>query len=174
MLVARDRVRANLPKEIQVKIFRRDGWLCQWCKRAVIFSPVMKILSAELRNAGFAEDLAYYHAHWARRNAPLIDELGAVLDHVHAFASGGTCSEDNLVTSCARCNGRKSAADLIAWEQREKRRLVQGKYGEPEFWDGLSTVFIMFTQRNPESHSSTDRAWLRALRSGVTLNRLGE
>jgi 5-methylcytosine-specific restriction endonuclease McrA len=163
MSAAGDRVRANLPKELQVKIFRRDQWLCHWCRRTVIFGPVMKCLQMELKNAGFIDDLAYYHAHWTRRNAPLIDELGAVLDHVEAFASGGRCSEDNLVTSCARCNGRKSSAALDTWEKREKRRPVKGKCGEPESWDGLSSVFLMFALKNQQQLSPTERAWLKAL-----------
>ena len=33
--------RRPLPKPLQVAVFRRDGWLCCWCKRPVIFAPVM-------------------------------------------------------------------------------------------------------------------------------------
>jgi hypothetical protein len=173
MSAAGDRVRANLPKELQVKIFRRDQWLCRWCRRTVIFGPVMKCLQTELKNAGFADDLAYFHAHWTRRNAPLIDELGAVLDHVEAFASGGRCSEGNLVTSCARCNGRKSSAAIESWEKREKRRPVKGKYGKPEAWDGLSSVFVMFALKNQQRLSPSERAWLKALQDTNALKQNG-
>src|SRR5690242_17682650 len=102
------RSRDRLPKSLQVSVFRRDGWLCRWCKKPVIFSPAMRLLEVELRNAGCESEVAYYHAHWTRNRAPLLDELGAVLDHVQAFSTGGPCSEQNLATACAKCNGRKS------------------------------------------------------------------
>src|SRR6266568_5483311 len=92
------RIRKSLSKPLQVAIFRRDGWLCCWCKRPVIFAPVMKFLDAETRNATWS-GMAYYHAHWTRDGAPLLDELGAVIDHVEAFSTGGLDSEENLITA---------------------------------------------------------------------------
>jgi hypothetical protein len=56
-----------------VDIFRRDGWLCVWCKRPVIFAPAMKYLLRELRSSGVDGELAYHHAHWTRANAPLLE-----------------------------------------------------------------------------------------------------
>jgi len=61
--------------------------LCCWCKKPVSFPPVLKYLEMELRNTGNRERLAYYHPHWTRNTAPLLDELGAVIDHV-ASGSG--------------------------------------------------------------------------------------
>ena len=40
-------------EDLQVAVFRRDGWLCCWCKHPVIFAPVMKYLERELRDAGY-------------------------------------------------------------------------------------------------------------------------
>ncbi len=124
----------------------------------------MRYLQIEVQNAGFSDDLAYHHAHWTRQGAPLMDELGAVLDHVDAFAEGGPCEEGNLVTSCAKCNGRKSAALLTNWEQREKRIPIKGKYGEPQRWDGLSAVFVVLAERNSDRLSAEERTWLKAFR----------
>ena len=70
--------RTAIPKRLQVAVFRRDGWLCCWCKRPVIFAPVMRFLEREIRVAGKADPLAYHHAHWTRHGAPLLDLLGAV------------------------------------------------------------------------------------------------
>ena len=160
------RNRKPLSKAEQVAIFRRDGWLCWWCKKPVIFAPVMKLLEMQLRSKGDGKRFAYYHAHWTRYGAPLLDELGAVLDHVQAFSTGGECKDGNLVASCAKCNGRKSAAAVERWEQREKRSPIKGKYGEPQHWDGLTSVFVMLADSNLEKLTAGEKAWLKVLRSG--------
>ncbi|MEO7322617.1 MAG: hypothetical protein ABIW48_08040, partial [Burkholderiales bacterium] len=56
------RTRRPLPKDLQVAIFRRDGWLCRWCRKPIIFAPVMKLVERQLRQSGHAGKLAYYHA----------------------------------------------------------------------------------------------------------------
>jgi hypothetical protein len=80
-------------KAKQIAIFRRDGWLCRWCAKPVIFAPVMRLLEREVRKSGFAGPLAYYHAHGTRDGAPLLDELWAVLDHADPFSPGGPSDE---------------------------------------------------------------------------------
>jgi 5-methylcytosine-specific restriction endonuclease McrA len=155
--------RLSHPKSIQLAIFRRDQWLCYWCKRPVIFAPAMKFLEVDLRAAGSTSSLAYYHAHWTRRMAPLLDTLGAVLDHLEAFSVGGLCDVENLVTACTKCNARKSAAKLTDWEKANVRRPIRGKYGEPENWDGLSSTFVLLAERYPKHLSSSERQWFKAL-----------
>jgi len=159
------RKRKVLSKESQLRIFQRDNWLCCWCLRPVIFYPAMKYLQFTLREAGVDGPLAYYHAHGTRRDAPLLDELGACLDHVDAYSTGGACAEDNLCTACCKCNGRKSAASMDKWSQRERRKPISGKYGEPEFWDGFSRLFVVLANRNKSALNSNDRAWLKALKA---------
>lgn len=158
------RNRKILSKTVQVAIFRRDGWLCCWCRRPVIFAPVMKFLEMEARNAG-RSGLAYYHAHWTRDGAPLLDELGAVIDHAEAFSTGGLDSEGNLITACNKCNGRKSAAPLDKWSKRPTRKPIKGKYGEPQHWDGLASVFVVLAERNPATLTAGERDWLRAIKT---------
>lgn len=159
------RRRAALPKSVQLAIYCRDGWLCRWCAKPVIFAPAMKLLELELKSAGDDSPLAYYHLHWTRANAPLLDELGAVLDHVAAFAKGGRCEESNLVTACAKCNGRKSAAPLAEWNQRDIRQPIHGKYGEPRAWDGMSGVFTALAERHLSQLTRGDAQWLAALKA---------
>lgn len=150
-------------KELQIRIFRRDGWLCRWCKKPVIFPPAMKYLELELKNAGSREQLSYYHAHWTRNNAPLLDELGACIDHVEAFSAGGSCTEDNFCTACCKCNVRKSAKSLDRWTQRPQPKPVKGKYGEPQHWDGFSHLFVLLANRNKSDLTESDRARLKVL-----------
>jgi hypothetical protein len=82
---------------------------------------------------------------------------------VEAFVTGGADTEENLCTACAKCNGRKSSAPLDRWNQREKRSPIKGKYGEPQHWDGLSSVFVMLAKRNLSALTAGEREWLKAL-----------
>ncbi len=147
-----------------MRIFRRDGWLCCWCKRPVIFAPAVRLLEREVRKSGYLGPLAYYHAHATRDGAPLLDELWAVLDHAHAHSTGGTTDGDNLVTACNKCNGRKNNAPLDDWKERKRRKAIKGKYGEPQHWDGLSTLFVVLGKRDGSGLTATERAWLKAFR----------
>lgn len=153
-----------LPKIEQLRIFIRDKWLCQWCGKPVIFGPAMKLIEVELKNAGRAAPLAYYHVHWTRATAPLLDELGVVLDHKDPYAHGGATNAENLVTSCAKCNGRKSSRPLTVWNGRDRRSPIKGKYGEPEHWDGLSSYFVLLAGRNTASLTPGERDWLKVLK----------
>jgi HNH endonuclease len=123
----------------------------------------MKYLDRELRASGRGDDLSYYHAHWTRGGSPLLDLLGAVIDHIEAFSTGGADYIDNLATACNKCNGRKSAATLDHWGERAMDRPIKGKYGEPQKWDGMSALFVMLAQRNHAALTAGERDWLRAL-----------
>jgi 5-methylcytosine-specific restriction endonuclease McrA len=160
-----ERKRKSLPKALQVAVFRRDGWLCCWCKKPVIFSPAMRFLELELRNAGHTAPLAYYHRKGTRQGSPLLDELAASIDHVEAFSTGGPSDEENLRTSCWKCNTRKNSMPLAEWDRRHKHKPVKGKYGEPQHWDGLSSMFVVLAGRFPEKLTAGEREWLRALRA---------
>jgi 5-methylcytosine-specific restriction endonuclease McrA len=155
--------RSPLSKELQVRIFRRDKWVCRWCDRPVIFAPVMRLIERDVRAAGKGEPLSYYHAHWTRDGAPLLDELGAVIDHVEAHSTGGSSEEENLATACCKCNVRKSAARLEEWGKRPQRKSIKGKYGEPQYWDGLSALFVVLARRDPNGLTTSERGWLKAL-----------
>jgi class 3 adenylate cyclase/5-methylcytosine-specific restriction endonuclease McrA len=157
------RPRPPLLKELQLRIFRRDKWVCRWCDRPVIFAPVMRLIERDVRTAGMAGPLSYYHAHWTRDGAPLLDELGAVIDHIEAHSTGGPSEEENLATACCKCNGRKSAARLDEWGKRPQRKPIKGKYGEPQHWDGLSALFVVLAQRGPSGLTTSERDWLKAL-----------
>jgi hypothetical protein len=125
----------------------------------------MKYLELELKGSEFHGTVAYYHAHWTRNGSPLLDELGAVVDHVEAFSRNGACSEENLCTACSKCNVRKSSAPLDQWDRREKRSPIKGKYGEPQNWDGLSSLFVVLAQRNRADLTKAEREWLAALQN---------
>lgn len=128
----------------------------------------MKLLAEELTTSGHSEPLAYYHLHWTRDGAPLLDELGASIDHVEALSTGGACSEENLHTACWKCNVRKSNAALEKWNQRTKHKAIKGRYGEPKYWDGFASLFVLLAERSPRQLSDAEREWLRALKSSYS------
>jgi 5-methylcytosine-specific restriction endonuclease McrA len=162
-------VKVRLPRYasrlVQVQAFRRDRWLCRWCGRPVIFAPAMRYLAEFVRQEGYNGILAYYKRNWRRSDAPLLDHMGAVIDHVEAHSGGGASVISNLATACNKCNARKSSQSAEAFEKRHPAIPVKGKYGDPRDWDGLSTLFMILIDKNRGSATSTERAWLRALKS---------
>lgn len=118
-----------------------------------------------VRHRGYLGELAYNHQNWSRDKAPLLDELGAVIDHIHAHSLKGTNDESNLATSCNKCNTRKSASSADDFSIKSPLRRVRGKYGEPQYWDGLSAVFVVLIEQVPEAASQSDLEWLQALKS---------
>jgi 5-methylcytosine-specific restriction endonuclease McrA len=156
--------RPKIPKDLQVKVFRRDGWICRWCGRPVIFAPAMKYLQRLVRDSGISEPIAYYDGHWTRRNAPLLDHMGAVIDHVSAHSRGGPGVAENFATACNKCNANKSNAPQEKFSKKSPRHTVKGKYGEPQDWDGLSTLFVILIERAPGTASASERNWLTHLK----------
>ena len=114
----------------------------------MIFSPALKLMERFVRENGFSAPLDYYHPNWPRGKAPLLDHLGVEIDHVQAHRGGVSDEESNLVE----------------FTRRSPRRLIKGKYGEPEHWDGLSTMFVIPLERFPNVASAADRNWLKYLK----------
>ena len=83
---------------------------------------------------------------------------------MQAHRGGGSDDESNLVTTCHKCNIRKGDSHATEFTQRSPRRLIKGKYGEPEHWDGLSTMFVILLERFPNVASAADRDWLKYLK----------
>ncbi len=157
------RKRTALSKELQVRVFRRDRWMCRWCGRPVVFPPAMRMLDRLVRLSGYDGALAYHDPRWRRDRAPLLDHLGAVVDHHEAFARGGAHDESNFVTSCNKCNARKNSSAVAEFTEKSPLRLVKGKYGEPTDWDGFSTVFVVLARTNEDDLTDGERGWLDAL-----------
>src|SRR5262245_60662202 len=108
-LKALQRRRTALRKDLQVRVFRRDRWLCRYCGRPVIFAPAMKYLERYARARGYVGPLAWFSFTWRWDASPMLDGLAAVIDHVKAFSKEGAHDERNFATACNKCNVRKSA-----------------------------------------------------------------
>jgi 5-methylcytosine-specific restriction endonuclease McrA len=158
------RSRLPLSHELQVRVFRRDRWLCHWCHRPVVFAPALRLLEEFARRRGYDGPLAYHDARWRRDRAPVLDHLAAVVDHVEAFSKGGAHDEANFVTACNKCNARKNNVIAEDFKRAVPSRAVKGKYGEPAHWDGFSTLFVLLARDSADLPTS-ERRWLAALTS---------
>jgi 5-methylcytosine-specific restriction endonuclease McrA len=159
------RSRAPIPYEVQVEVFFRDRWLCSHCRRPTIFGLSLKLLSEFVAANIPGRALAYWDPQWRRDKAPLLDELAASVDHVHAYAKGGPHDITNFATICARCNARKGTRSREEHLKADPSWKVKAKYGEPAAWDGLSSVFMLLARRATRKLTPTERAWLAALES---------
>lgn len=159
------RGRAPLSYDLQVRVFRRDRWICRWCHRPVVFAGALKFLEALMRERGHAGPLAYFDPRWRRDRAPLLDHLGAVIDHVEAFSGGGAHDESNFATACNKCNARKNNARVDVFKEAVPSHPVKGKYGEPQDWDGFTSLFVLLA-RGRTDLTASERGWLAALTRG--------
>jgi len=157
-------LRKPTSRKQQIFVFRRDRWLCRWCKRPVIFAPAMKYLQQELADSGYGE-LAYWRPAFNRRGAPLLDELAAAVDHIKALTMGGTNDVENLTTACNKCNTRKNNCDPRKWENEHPFKPIRSKFGEPQVWDGFSSLFLYMAKRHASSFTATEKDWLKALQA---------
>lgn len=158
------RTRKPIPVSIQLQVFVRDHWLCHVCRRPIILPLAIKLLDELVGRAGLPNPRAYYHPNWRRDRAPLLDELGACVDHVEAFAKQGPDDLTNFAAICSRCNTRKATRTRNAFIAASKPWRVRGKHGEPRDWDGLAAVFVALAPTVGRSLTPTERTWLTALR----------
>jgi hypothetical protein len=147
------------------RVFRRDGWLRRWCGCPVLFAPVMRYLAEFVRQEGCEGTPAYYNRNWRRRDAPLLDLLGAANDHVEAHSGGRASVISNLATACNKRNARKSSSSAEALNKKHPLIPVKGQVRRSQDWEGLSTLFMILIAKNPGTATSTERAWFRALKS---------
>ena len=155
--------RPKVPESVQTAIYFRDGWLCHVCRRPVIFHLALKYLQNRVEQHGFDPPPAYWHPNWRRDAAPLLDELGASIDHIVPYADGGAHKPSNFAAICARCNARKSTKDDASFREELRPWRVCGKHGEPTRWDGFSSLFVTLARENRNRLTKTEKSWLGAL-----------
>ena len=164
--------RKPIARSVQVKVYFRDRSLCKWCRRPIVFPPAFK-LQVESKASELPDvSVAIWNGLWRRDKAPLLDELAACIDHVHAFADGGAHDISNFTASCARCNARKSDRPAEAWIDANPPWRVKGKYGEPEDWDGLASLFVVLARKTQRPLTTVEKDWLRAIEAHYVQQRV--
>src|SRR2546430_487519 len=93
--------------------------------------------------------------------------VDAVIDHVEAYSRGGTHDDPNFVTSCNKCNMRKSAGSAEKFSSRLPGVPIKGKYCERVRWDGFSALFILLAERGSQPPIRKEREWLIALKAAM-------
>ena len=123
----------------------------------------MKYLEQFVRHRQFELPIAYYDFRYRRDRAPLLDHLACVIDHVEAYAKGGAHGERNLAIACNKCNVRKSSRRKEKFLEENPSKPVKGKYGEPRYWDGLASLFVVLARENESRLTLSEKAWLTEL-----------
>ena len=155
--------RPPILRSTQVRVFYRDHWLCHWCHRPTIFAPALKYLERFVDQNDYNHPVAYYHLNYRRDQAPLLDHLAAVIDHVVAYSEGGAHDESNFVVACNKCNMRKSARNSDEFVAQYTEKPVKGSYGEPDNWDGFVALFVILGRQNRSKLTSTEKEWLQEI-----------
>ena len=44
------------------------------------------------------------------------------------------------------------------------RKPIKGKYGEPQHWDGLASVFVALAERHRAALTAGEKDWLKILK----------
>ena len=149
--------RKAVSQTTQLEVFRRDSFTCRYCSQRTLFLPTVRVLSE-----AFPECLPVDPGWKLDHTHPVYWTLIASADHVVPAIRGGASSEDNLVTSCWRCNDIKRA-----WSLQELRWTLLEPPQESG-WDGLSGAYpqLCTATKNavdePLSEVSYHRGWLRA------------
>lgn len=158
--VGKMRRRRILKAEELYLAFARDRFRCVYSGIRLVIPPSLVLLSVLLPDEFPCSNYP---------NCPLTTThigmwlLYPSLDHVEAFASGGECSESNLVTASSAVNmlkGRSSLSDL-GWP---KPRTVGGT----DEWDGLASWFLHWIERDPgllahSEHGPLFQTWSSAV-----------
>lgn len=80
-----------------------------------------------------------------------------VIDHIKPFRGGGSyLDENNLITSCLRCNSFKNDKELSAWLELEKRRLaeVQSLLNDiPLIRERIKRIPLIISNRNSQDET---------------------
>ena len=155
--------RTHVPRSVQIAVYFRDHWLCFYCHRPTVFPPAFRLLAESIASELPDVPIAIWDGLWRRDKAPLLDELGACIDHIHSLAAGGAHDVSNFATCCNRCNARKSARSVVDYLEENPPWKVKGKYGEPEDWDGLASLFVVLARKAQRPLTTTEKNWLRAI-----------
>jgi hypothetical protein len=122
----------------------------------------MKFLQQYVQSCHPDAKLAYWSLAYRRDESPLLVELAAMIDHVEPVSEGGSDEKTNLVTACYECNARKSNMGAAEFLKKYPPKRVNGKYGEPEHWDGFSTLFLTLLQQHRDVATRSELEWYGA------------
>lgn len=148
-----------VPPRLQVRVFRRDRFICRYCERRTVFLPALLLLSLRY------PDVFRAHSNWKLSETHLAFWRDtASCDHLVPVARGGCSCPENLVTSCYMCNSVKGnwLLDELGWG------IAEPATGD---WDGLTSSYgplLRLAEQHPDRGLSDSQrryhaAWLAEL-----------
>jgi len=121
--------RKNIPKKIQLEVWKRDSWHCRYCGKPVFFSPTLKLLDQINPNH------TYYHKNGKTgKMLELFQKMWASVDHIVPISKGGENEIDNYATACWKCN-LKFREKMVG---KDKSNPLDPEAKE---WDGFSGLY---------------------------------
>ncbi len=141
--------RQNIPKNIQIIIWKRDYWTCRYCNDPVFFNPTFKLFEEMSPNHG------YYHSHGkSDARHPFIEKRIATVDHVIPVSKGGSDIVDNYVTACWECNLKYKDK---GFDDGKPKPLSINKHAAKLNWDGFSSLYVYINKNK-------DDEWVKLLK----------
>ena len=135
-----------------MRIFVRDGFIDRYSGDRMIFPGILRLLAVSLPEA------FPFQEHWKMSQTHMIYwHLFPTLDHIVPISRGGSDTEGNLVCTSMLKNSAKANWTLeeLGWQLHPPGRF--------EEWDGLTHLFIGFTERKPEMLSTRYlKSWHKA------------
>jgi 5-methylcytosine-specific restriction endonuclease McrA len=135
--------RKHTPKE-SMDVFIRDGFIDRYSGSRLSFPGVLRLIHKLMPNE------FPFHSNW-KMSETLIAfwELFPTIDHIIPIARGGKDASDNSVTTSQLRNSAKSnwLIEELNWQL-----VPSGNIGE---WDGLTSWFLAYLNRNPEHLSDS-------------------
>jgi len=130
--------RKSLPQKLQLEVYNRDYWTCQYCGDPVFYAQTLKLLERLRPNRG------YYHPNGkSDKMLKLFATKWASIDHIQPFTKEGEDSLENLVTACWECNLKMGNKDTK--QGKKKPSKIKNKQGV-EAWDGLYSLYERLKQ----------------------------
>lgn len=123
------RNRKNIPKNVQLEVWKRDNWFCRYCHRPVFYSPALKLFNELNPNH------QYYHKNGKTgKMLQLFQWSWASVDHITPFTRNGKDDVENYVTACWECN-LKYNDKLVGEGKPAPREVIKST------WDGFFGLY---------------------------------
>jgi hypothetical protein len=147
--------RDAIKPQLQLAVFRNDGFNCEYCGHKTVLVPLLRTI-AECFEVMGQKLLFSYHPHWKYSETHYAFwRDSASCDHIVPVTSGGRTVAANLVTACSMCNLRKG--NSAGFEPFD---------GPRRPWGGLTELYPgLVRQRWGSSLPGHHRAWMRLIES---------
>jgi hypothetical protein len=145
--------RKGIKPGLQLAVFRKDGFNCEYCGRKTVLVPLLRVI-AECFERMEQKSLFTYDPHWmCPPTHYAFWRDSASCDHVVPVTSSGPTEAANLVTACFMCNLRKgNSAGFKSF----------GGLRRP--WDGLAGIYPdLVRKRWDTAIPSHHTAWITAI-----------